>query len=188
MPRQRGEAAEGWIALADPAIPLAFDGSVAQQLGRKGRDQPGTLDEQAAALQTAVFAAAAQHLHSTAATARKPWVSERALKLICARSAARLAGQHAEERRLNKQVRAAVKQDRAKWLDELVVADLRGAARRLQRLAGAGANCPHDPAREGASGEEWADTLAQHFATAWAGQPAPNDSAWSGERWPQPVA
>ena len=63
--------------------------------------------------------AARKCLPEAGATKGRPWVSEATLELIALREETRRTCDHEAEKRLHGRIKAAVKADRSKWLDEM---------------------------------------------------------------------
>ena len=59
-------------------------------------------------------------LPATVAAASKPWIRQKTLELIDARNCARRWADNSAESFLNKKVKAAAKEDRRSWLDEML--------------------------------------------------------------------
>ena len=125
-----------------------------------------------AALCDAFQAAASATLPSRSARPMRPWISERTLRLLDARSLARQTGDWLKEQELNRDIRLTVKGDRARWLDALVATGDWSQVRKLRK-----GHTPSQGRLRNANGayvssEQRAETLAQHLESVqWSVRP-----------------
>ena len=104
---------------------------------------------------------------------RQPWIRETTLHLLEDRSLARAQGLFAWEQALNKQIRAAVREDRSIWLDNLVASSSWDIIRKLRKGCVTKQGRLRKSNGDMASSEERADVLAKYLEEVqWAVRPA----------------
>ena len=94
---------------------------------------------------------------------QRPWIRDSTLQLIEHRNSARLQGMFGEERYLNKQIRIAVRDDRSRWLDDLVASGSYDAIRKLRKGFCNKQGRLKKPNGAMAASEERANVLAKHL-------------------------
>ena len=107
-----------------------FDSHMAECDNEADRDD---LDLQYAKISDAFNSAAGETLGRRTVKRRRPWITERTLRIIEDRGSARQWGDNAEERRLNVAIRQSVKRDRGIWLNDLVASGDWASIRKLKK-------------------------------------------------------
>ena len=97
------------------------------------------------------------------ATAKHPWISSATLTLIDQRSSARLAKDIFNERRIHKQIKISVKNDRSKWLNTLLQTGEWQQETKLRKGVQPKQGRLRNLSGELVSSEERADTLAEYL-------------------------
>ena len=89
-----------------------------EECRQRNWDESGSAEGLSAVVSGSLLSAAARSLPTQAATARKPWISDKTLEHIASRNLARATGNHCLEASLNKLIKQSAKHDRNKWLEE----------------------------------------------------------------------
>ena len=111
-------------------------------------------------------------LPTLAATRHRPWISSATLELITSRSDARKNGDYAREKQLSGKIRASVKADRNRWLDDLLATGDWAEIRKLSKGSRARQGRMKDATGAFVDSDQRADTLAEYFSTVqWAVRP-----------------
>ena len=97
-------------------------------------------------------------------TARKPWIRNTTLELMQLRNNARSSSQTRLEQELNQKIKAAAKQDRAQWIEQMLES---GDWKAIKNYRKGPRRCPgrlRDAQGQLVSTEQRADTMATYLA------------------------
>ena len=110
-------------ALSTPSVQQRFGElflAAADEKGILSTNLDGNLSALSSQINECLKVAAAESVPSLAATPQKPWISQATLNIIESRGVARRAGQHQLEQALHCMIRAAVRADKQRWLNDLL--------------------------------------------------------------------
>ena len=104
---------------------------------------------------------------------RNPWIQQRTLDLMLKRTEARANNDTAKQKDIHKQVRRAVRADKAQWLENCLREGRWSDVDRLRRTRKPARDCMKNLAGEITSSEHKCDTLAEHYERIqWRVRPA----------------
>ena len=98
-------------------------------------------------------------------TAKRPWISSSTLSSLMRRNEARANGNYSEEKLLHREVRASVRRDRARWLDEQVAGGNWKGVRNLMKKPSVKILQLQNTDGKLVGGEEKSNTFAQYLET-----------------------
>ena len=109
------------------------------------------------------LAAAAHTLPPEPRIARRPWISQATLDLICDRTNARRTADYSLEKELSKEIRRSAKRDRAQWLTDLAASGSWDSMRYLKKKRKPAQGRLRNEDGQLVSSEDWAETMANYL-------------------------
>ena len=114
-------------------------------------------------INSSFLAAAAHTLPPEPRTARRPWISQATLDLICDGRNARRTADYVLEKELNKEIRRSAKRDRAQWLTDLAASCSWDSMRYLKKKRKPAQGRLRNEDGQLVSSEDRAETMANYL-------------------------